>query len=226
MWPAPARGAWWWWLLGLAACGRIGFDVGAGAPADGSASDVTSMADAAPCTGTASQLPIDTGAAPEGSWVSQFRASPIDQGFGVSYVAPDGVAFALTFSVASGVAPIKADTQIVPSAASIQPLGAPGSVLLETTGGGAATIQGFTKMLVPTGMGITRNGRTPATRALAISGSAMAYVDFDDTTGRIDARPIDVRGGDIMTPHTIDAVGEAGADVAIAAAPTGFVVTW
>ena len=216
-----------WWLLGLAACGRIGFDASSSlATGDAAPRDTTSPADAAPCTGTAMQLPIDVGGAPEGSWVSQFRASPIDQGFGLSYVAPDAVAFALTFGTAAGVAPIKADTQIVANAASIQPLGVGGALLLETTGGGNATIGPFSKMLAVTGSPTTRTNRTPALRALAASGGALAYVDFDDTTGRVDARPITAAGADAALPHTIDAVGEMAAQVSIAPAPAGFVVTW
>jgi hypothetical protein len=89
-----------------------------------------------------------------------------------------------------------------------------------------AQIQPFSLQLVATGGGTTRTGRAPADRGLAISGAALAYVDLDETTARIDARPIDAAGADVMTPHTIDAAGESGTQVAIAGAPAGFVVTW
>jgi hypothetical protein len=155
-------------LLALCACatgcGRIGFGLESGGAGGDATADVS--ADAAPCVGAAAQLAMDD--AGSGTWVTALRAARTTDGFTVTYIAPDQVAFALAYSVTGGTgAPIVADTTVEPSSAVHVGSAALGSIILVVSEAGTATsVRPYNRMLSMTSAGLTRPTRHALDRSL------------------------------------------------------------
>jgi hypothetical protein len=216
-----------WTLVGcalLAACGRLGFD-----PASSTASDATIVpADAAACAGAVAHLAVDTGAG--GTWVTSVRGRRTARGFSVTYVAPDGVGFALSAAVdgAGNVSELVADTNVdTGPTLQVDAVALGPQVLVASMAAARLSLRPYDLNFAAMGQGTTRPNRHGVIGPLAASGDG-AVVAMVDTgaTAQVDGRLVDATGADQGASRVVITASEAATEVRLDAIGPGFLVTW
>jgi hypothetical protein len=212
-------------LVVLGACGRVGFDVGA----DGATASTADAPYIAPmtCSFATQQLPIDSAGSPPNSWITPISTAVTSYGFGIGYIAPDQVPWALTYSGTPGsFTNVVLDTSLTGADQALS-MTANGSALvfaLEATAGSACSVGAYNETLGS--MGSSSYGSLQmATAALAQIDGKIVWVTI--SSDEIDARFV-TPGSTASQPTAVVAANpqEGPSGVTIIPAGDQALITW
>ena len=164
-----------------------------------------------------------------GTWVTALRAARTAAGFSVTYIAPDAVAFGLTYQVTQGVASVLAqDTMVESSNAVAVGSAALGNIVLvvsERTG--QTAVKPYTGALSQMGAGAAHNGLHAIDRSLVgARDDSQVLLLTTATTSEVSAVAVSATGNDVGTAVPIVPMGESASAVSAIAGASGYVASW
>ena len=223
------------WLVVLAGCGRIGFGVGGGGSGgggDGGTADsprADAAMTAAPACGSAiaaQHLAIDPGGGPIGSWVDAITATVTGAGAAVTYIAPDGVGWAVTYNGAAGhLAVDKSDTQIAAATVTDMHVVTFSGALVASIEGGTFAEQWFNMgTLAPTNAPSNAAAIAPITEPLAAGSTEAVWLGVN-ASGAVVGQMISATNVLSASKQVLPA-GAGAQQASVIAANNAFLVTW
>lgn len=210
-------------------CGRIGFGE-VGGRVDGDAAVDAESFDSGVCA-TALRSGIDPMGSPAGDWVTGVVGRPSLDGFTLTYVAPDGIAYGSTYGMSSTIT-----TGVVDKNLNAGPVTAIGTIsvgsssyLLATSIAASTSIIPLDPALVASGAGTVLPNKTaidvPLAAIVATTGGLFAMAFHANGSTAINAA-ITTSSGMVGSPAPLVAGTENASGAAIVGAGTNFLVTW